>query len=179
MMYADSPPASLGPTGSMLLDPITTENLELVLQSRDDVLTYLDSMPETDRAEVSPEWLARLDSAELASPWIHGFAIRQRADNEEVGRCGFKGPPEADGTVEIAYGIAPHHQGKGYATEAVMALTAFALEDEAVSTVRAHTLPKESASTSVLRKCGFELVGEVDDPEDGRVWRWETPGHTE
>ena len=39
--------------------------------------------------------------------------------------------------------------------------------------VRAHTLAERNASTRVLEKCGFGLVGEVVDPEDGPVWRWE------
>jgi RimJ/RimL family protein N-acetyltransferase len=25
----------------------------------------------------------------------------------------------------------------------------------------------------VLAKCGFQHIGEVIDPEDGLVWRWE------
>ncbi len=37
----------------------------------------------------------------------------------------------------------------------------------------AHTLPAPNASTRVLAKCGFERTGEVEDPEDGLVWRWE------
>lgn len=159
----------------MQIDSVTTENLELVLQSHDDVMTYLDSMPASDRAEVSPDWLLLLKKAEHASPWIHGYAIKQLRDGAEVGRCGFKGPPDADGMVEIAYGIFPGYQGKGYATEAVKALTASVLESKSVSLIRAHTLPSESASTSVLRNCGYRFVGEVDDPEDGRVWRWEYP----
>ena len=34
-------------------------------------------------------------------------------------------------------------------------------------------LPEATASTRVLRKCGFVHIGEVVDPEDGPVWRWE------
>ena len=149
-----------------------TENLELVLQTRDEVLAYVEAMPADDRAEVSADWLAMLEQAERASPWIHGFSIRHRGNGEVVGRCGFKGPPDAEGVVEIAYGISPEHQGKGYATEAVMALTASVLENQLASVIHAHTLPSASASTSVLKKCGYRFVGEFVDPEDGRVWRW-------
>ena len=31
----------------------------------------------------------------------------------------------------------------------------------------------EIASTRVLTKCGFSRIGEVIDPDDGLVWRWE------
>jgi RimJ/RimL family protein N-acetyltransferase len=40
-------------------------------------------------------------------------------------------------------------------------------------TIRAHTMPEQNASTRVLEKCGFRWLGEVVDPEDGAVWRWE------
>jgi RimJ/RimL family protein N-acetyltransferase len=39
----------------------------------------------------------------------------------------------------------------------------------------AHTLPEENASNRALRRNGFTFSGEVDDPEDGLIWRWEKP----
>jgi RimJ/RimL family protein N-acetyltransferase len=106
-------------------------------------------------------------------PWIHGFVLLHQTSNSAIGKCGFKGPPDADGTVEIAYGIAPEHQGKGYATEAAAALVNYAFSHKQVRKVRAHTLPEPNASTHVLTKCGFQRIGEVIDPDDGPVWRWE------
>jgi RimJ/RimL family protein N-acetyltransferase len=75
--------------------------------------------------------------------------------------------------VEIAYGVDPDHRGKGYATEAAEGLVTHAFGDPRVRVVRAHTLPEPNASTRVLTKCGFRRIGEVIDPEDGLVWRWE------
>ena len=152
---------------------LQTKNLRLVAQTRDDVRACVERMPPHERAEVSPNWLALLDGSSLCDPWIHGFALVHPSSGTVVGRCGFKGPPAADGVVEIAYGVSPEHQGKGYATEAAAALVSFALSHEQVRTVRAHTLPQPNASTRVLAKCGFHRVGEVIDPEDGLVWRWE------
>lgn len=125
--------------------------------------------------EVSPAWLTALRSATVTDPWRHGFFIVDSQRKKVVGTAGFKGPPDADGVVEIAYGVAPEYQGQGYATEAAKALIEFALSDDNVHTVRAHTLPEPNASTRVLTKNGFRHLGEVIDPEDGRVWRWELP----
>ena len=75
--------------------------------------------------------------------------------------------------VEIAYGIVPGFQGHGCATEAAAAGVAFAFGDSRVRVVRAHTLPIANASTRVLAKCGFAHTGEVEDPDDGVLWRWE------
>jgi RimJ/RimL family protein N-acetyltransferase len=126
-----------------------------------------------ERAEVSPAWLALLDGSSSIDPWIHGFVLVHRTTDGVIGKCGFKGPPGADGAAEIAYGVAPEHQGKGYATEAAAALVSYAFRHGQVRVVRAHTLPEPNASTRVLTKCGFRRVGEVIDPEDGLVWRWE------
>lgn len=121
---------------------------------------------------VSPQWLAQLRTRHNADFWIDGFGAVERATRTMVGTAGFKGPPDADGMVEIGYGIAPAYQGQGYATEAASLLVGVARE-RAVRLIRAHTLPERNASCRVLEKCGFTHTGEVVDPDDGPVWRWE------
>lgn len=152
--------------------PIQTKRLNLVPQSRDEALAQIDALPPDQRAQVSPDWLARV-AAPNVDFWTLGFRVVERASGNAIGSCGYKGPPDADGAVEIAYGIDPSCQGRGYATEAADALTTFALSTGLVRLVRAHTLPEPNASTRVLAKCGFRFVGPVVDPEDGPVWRWE------
>jgi RimJ/RimL family protein N-acetyltransferase len=125
---------------------------------------------------VSPVWLAKLrEFATAADPWVNTFAIMHRQDRLFAGGVGYTGPPDEQGIVEIAYGIEPAYQGRGYATQAAEAGTAYAFADERVRIVRAHTLPNPNASTRVLTKCGFTRIGEIVDPEDGPVWRWEHP----
>lgn len=123
--------------------------------------------------EVSPAWITQLRSAAGPDPWTLGFAVVHRNDGCVIGSAAFKGAPDDDGMVEIAYGIAPSYEGRGYATEAAKALVAFALERVDVTTIRAHTKPENGASARVLSKCGFQNLGEVMDPDDGLVWRWE------
>lgn len=95
-----------------------------------------------------------------------------------IGIGGYKGAPDYQGVVEIGYGIAPAYRGKGYATEAASILINNAINVAGVNTVLAHTLPEISASTRVLQKCGMEMVGEIIDPDDGKVWRWQfSKGH--
>ena len=123
--------------------------------------------------EVSPAWIDRLRASSEADPWTHGFAVVDRESRSVVGNVGFKGPPDEQGMVEIAYGIVPDYEGRGYATEAAALLVRFASGHSEVRLIRAHTLPTNNPSTRVLMKCGFEYMGEVVDPEDGLVWRWE------
>ncbi len=128
--------------------------------------------------EVSPQWLEQLRAARAADPWTFGFAVLLPAVGQVVGSASFKGPPDAAGMVEVAYAIVPGWQGKGYATEATRELVAFARNDSRVRLIRAHTMPENNASTRVLTKNGFAKSGEVIDPEDGRVWRWERTKET-
>ncbi|MCC7375677.1 MAG: GNAT family N-acetyltransferase [Verrucomicrobiales bacterium] len=103
-------------------------------------------------------------------PWTGYLAIR---DNRCVGSCGFAHPPK-DGEVEIAYFTFPGHEGRGVATRMareLLRLTREAATSAAVVFV-AHTLPTEGPSTTILKKLGFRHLGEIEHPEDGRVWKW-------
>ena len=168
---------------------MNTKNLRLVPQAPEHLRALIEGADVYERSsgfrladgirdlmvsgEVSPDFLAQLQAATAPDPWTFGFAIVHIADDTVIGTCGYKGPPGEDGVAEIAYGIAPGYRGQGYATEAAQALVAYAFSSGRVRAVRAHTLPESNASTRVLGKCGFKKVGEVVDPEDGLVWRWE------
>ena len=123
--------------------------------------------------EVSEDFRMRLASSDETDGWRDGFGIVEPTGTVLVGLCSYGGPPDSDGVVEISYGLAPEFRGRGYAVAAARILTERAFTDDSVRTVCAHTLPEESASTAVLRRCGFTHAGEIMHPEDGRVWRWE------
>ena len=103
------------------------------------------------------------------------FLAMDGASRGVVGTCAFKGAPDRDGTVEIAYYTFLPYEGRGFATGMAAALAERAAASGEVRTVRAHTLPERNASVRVLEKLGFRFTGEVVDPEDGPVWRWERP----
>jgi len=151
---------------------LQTRHLNVVLQTPEDVERMIGAMSDYEKSQISPDWLARMRASKVADPWTHSFRVMLRDTDSSAGTCGFKGPP-TDGVVEIAYAIDPEHQGKGYATEAAQALVDFAALCEGVRFVRAHTLPHGAASKRVLAKCGFRYVGEIVDPEDGTVSRFE------
>ena len=108
----------------------------------------------------------------FAPPWI-GYLVQE---NEVcVGSCGFKGPP-VNKRVEIAYFAFPEHEGRGFATQMARLLLRIVNEADAEVIATAQTLPRESASTAILKKLGFVLIGTVNDPEDGEVWEWKIGG---
>lgn len=108
-----------------------------------------------------------------SSPWWLLYLMVHRENDAVVGLCGYVGPPDPHGMVEICYGIAPALGGRGLASEAARALASQAFARPDVRLIRAHTLPGSGASTRILAKCGFTHIGDFDDPDEGRVWRWE------
>jgi [ribosomal protein S5]-alanine N-acetyltransferase len=92
-------------------------------------------------------------------------------DGALIGNGGWKGPP-VDGAAELGYAVAPARRGRGVATAVVGELVTRARAG-GLRMVFAHTLAAQSASTSVVARCGFAKVAELIDPDKGPVWRWE------
>ncbi len=89
-----------------------------------------------------------------------------------VGTVSPKGAPDAEGTAEIAWGVASEHEGRGFATEAASALVEWLGRDPRVRLVIAETLPELGASLAVMRKLGMRPLG--PGAEAGTV-RWGRP----
>ena len=132
-------------------------------------------------ANVPRKWSAFRDSfapaalrwkahAALRDWWVH--LIVYRPDNLLIGSCGYKGEPDAEGTVEIGYEIRPSHRTLGLATEAARALVENAFNHATVRRVIAHTSPEENHSSHLLRTIGFVRTDDFLDPDDGLLWRW-------
>ena len=167
---------------------IRTKDLDLVSYSPADLLALVEGaaefrssfgLPAADGLrdfllgpEVSAGYIDMLRSSPEPDVWRHGFALVDREEGLVVGNAAFVGPPNDAGEVEIAYGVVPSFEGRGFATQAAAALTQFAFADHRVKAVVAHTLCEENASTRILKKNGFEFETEFEHPEDGLIWRW-------
>lgn len=76
-----------------------------------------------------------------------------------VGDCGWFGPPDDAGEVEIGYGLAPSARGQGLGTAAVQALLAW-VREQGARHVRAEVLPGNEPSLRLLARLGFEKTEE-------------------
>ena len=122
---------------------------------------------------VVEQTLGMVPGVSRQADWWGGYLAVDESSDLIVGSCAFKGPPTADGTVEIAYYTFGQYEGQGYAKGMARALISIAHSSTDVRHVIAHTLPERNPSTSVLRSVGMRFVGEVWDPDDGLVWRWQ------
>lgn len=124
----------------------------------------------SDQYEMGPHiegYLKDLKGDPELQGWGAWLAIRQ--DNgKPVGDLGFKGKPDADGIVEVGYGIVSEEQGRGFATEAVSALLEWAFDTEKTRKAIAECLRDNTASIKVLQQLGMDQIG-----KDQEMIYWE------
>lgn len=87
------------------------------------------------------------------------YEIRRRDDGQAIGGVGFHGPPDPTNSVTIGYGLIPSAQGKGYASEALRALLAFA-RARGIRCVQGDTDQDNVASQHVMTAAGMRLFAE-------------------
>lgn len=145
----------------------TLADLEALCQNVETLEAHL-GFKAAEGGVLPPEFVQGWIEKVRARPeWIGVWAIE---DGLIIGSGGFKGAPE-DGWVEIGYGVAPSVEGRGVGTAICAALVEYAFAHGAEQVI-AHTLHEGLASQRILEKNGFVPMGEVIDPEDGRVLRF-------
>jgi ribosomal-protein-alanine N-acetyltransferase len=99
-------------------------------------------------------------------PWITGVLWDDEAQ-VAVGQSGFHGAPDADGMVEVGYGVDPAYRRRGYARAALELAIELARSEPSVHTLRATISPDNEASLALIRQYPFVENGEQWDEEDG------------
>jgi ribosomal-protein-alanine N-acetyltransferase len=103
-------------------------------------------------------------------PWVSYVAVDA---GQAVGGGAFVGPPQ-ENCVEIAYFTLQEFEGRSYAMRTAATLVDIARATLPGIVIRALTLQEENASTKILGRLGFKVVGTVLDPDAGEVWEWRT-----
>jgi [ribosomal protein S5]-alanine N-acetyltransferase len=119
-------------------------------------------------ADACAQTVAHYRKVGFSPPWISFLA---RCDSDIVGICAFTSAPTG-ARVEISYHTFPPFEGQGIATAMVSELLTRARRTDPEVEVFAHTLPEHNASNAILRKLGFEFLGELTHPEEGVIWEW-------
>jgi len=163
-------------TPNLQLFPFERVHVEALLRSKSELAALLqvtvpDGWPHFPEA-FSLSAHESHESNLLEADW-HGYFFLHRKDRVLVGNGAFKGPPDDSGTIEIGYEIASEYWNRGLAIEAAQGLIDYAFSHVEVRAVIAHTLAQINASNRVLQKVGMKFIAEVDDPEEGKIWRWQ------
>ena len=88
------------------------------------------------------------------------YQVIRRADDQVIGDVGFMGPPDATGAVHVGCAITEDARRRGYATEAMKAVLAWARTQSGLTCVLADTTRSNLASQRLLERAGLHRVGE-------------------
>ncbi|MEM9972131.1 MAG: GNAT family N-acetyltransferase [Pseudomonadota bacterium] len=142
----------------MELQPTTDEHFAEMIDGKAPISTV--RVPPNGIDDPTILELLRRGASEMREGGVQGSWMMV-ADGEVVGLCGFKGLPTPEGSVEIGYGVASEHRGRGYATEAVRLLIAEARKLQ-VQVIIAETEASNLPSERVLERNQFRAVGRRD-----------------
>lgn len=132
-----------------------------VTESLDDLRQFLGALP----------WIANEPSAESAELYCRNaqanFVARKdlslfvfdKADGAFVGGVGLHRTVWATPKTEVGYWCRSSRLGRGYVSEAVASLTAFAFKQLGMARVELITDEANHASRRVAERCGFTLEG--------------------
>ena len=140
---------------------IETNRLKIYAASKEQMEAFIleqsDDILKAAYTEMLDGCLAHPDRWEWYAIWMI-----ELKDGTHVGDLCYKGL-NADGSVEIGYGLEENYRGRGYAAEAVCAMVDWAFRQPGVTCVTAETEETNYASQRVLRKAGFIPTGETGE----------------
>ena len=97
------------------------------------------------------------------APYVLGVCLND--SGELIGHVGIS---PLNGQTEVGYAIAGRHQGRGFASQAVRAMSEWALTRFGLPRVLGIVATDNPASWKVLHNAGFELIGESMGKLHGR-----------
>jgi RimJ/RimL family protein N-acetyltransferase len=140
----------------LLLVPQSMAAVRALLAGEDPGLPLAEGYPHADTFD------ALRMVAEHGGPEDGGWFVVLAEDGRVVGDLGTFGPPDADGRVEIGYGLAAPFRGRGIGSEAVATFVDWLVSLPGVRVVTASVEVGNEASRRLLARIGFVLVGEAD-----------------
>ena len=140
---------------------IETERLKLYPASKEQMEAFIEAQTVDILKAAYTEMLnGCLDNPEQWD-W-YAIWMLELKDGTHIGEMCFKGLSH-DGIAELGYGINDEYQGNGYVTEAVKAVSEWALKQSNVTALEAETNEDNISSKRVLDKCGFVPNGTIGE----------------
>ena len=84
-----------------------------------------------------------------------------------IASTGFHSLPNEDGMIEIGFGVDGKFQNLGYGQEILHGMWGWVVGDPKVKTLRYTVSPNNLVSVHIIKKLGFNLIGQQIDEEDG------------
>jgi ribosomal-protein-alanine N-acetyltransferase len=160
-MTTDLPswPAKPPAFGSVVLRAFTDEDAHLAVElGEDSYVPLIGSLPAHPTARQALEWIHR-QRGRLAEGTGFSFAIADAASGTAVGGIGLWLRDLPAGRATAGYAVSPAHRGRGIATSALRALTAFAWTIPGLHRVELYIEPWNTGSIRVAEAAGYRREG--------------------
>ena len=115
--------------------------------------------------------IADMTARRPASPGGCSSRWKSATSGRLVGDVGLSPAEDEHGVIKVGYTMAPAHQGRGYATEAVRALVRYAFDVLDAEIVRAYASAENVPSIRVAEKAGLALVERFERTYEGETWQ--------
>ncbi|MFE6333270.1 GNAT family N-acetyltransferase [Streptomyces sp. NPDC057806] len=142
------------PAGRLTLESLTPAAAADLAAGGDGGFAWAPGGPYDGTREASG-MLLKAYEAGVHRPEFGVFVLVREEDDRAVGALGFHGAPDEEGRVEIGYDLAESARGNGYATEALRALSRWALARDDVHTLLATIDRANLPSQAVVTRAGF------------------------
>lgn len=158
-------------TDRLLAIPLDSEQLELYLQKTpffEDMMGLTNSsiyISEEVEELLREAVLPRLKNETANMHWFTNWIAIVRSTQQIIGDFCFYDAPDAQGLVEVGYGVYPSQQKKGYMHELMKGIIGWAREQEGVRYLRARTERTNVASIKLLSKSGFICPDQLEDTQ--------------
>lgn len=136
-------------------EEIKTKRLAIRAWSDDELRAALDWQKSAVSLRIYNSMLAGVLCDPNHRLWHTNWEICLRSNGTTVGEIGFMGPANGCGEVEIACAILHEYRHKGYAREAVAAMTKWAFQNNDVYYIMAEEARDGMAAERALTKLGF------------------------
>jgi RimJ/RimL family protein N-acetyltransferase len=161
-------------TERLELTPLTADAIDALLAGDGTRLLALTGArfrqpaPPPYMADALPVVRDRLRARPAEAPWWNWLVV-DRESGEAVGSVAFGGPVNPDGAVLVGYAMYADSEGRGYATEAVKAMVAWAFAQSGVREVRALAPVWNTPALRVAENVGMRPVAADEDDDVGEV----------
>lgn len=144
---------------SVVLREFTDDDVHLAFElGEDPYIPLIGSLPALPTAQQALEWIYR-QRGRLAEGRGLSFAIADAESGHAVGAIGLWLQNMSAGRATIGYSVAPAHRGRGIASSALTALTAFTWTIPTLHRIELYIEPWNSSSSRVAEASGFQCEG--------------------
>lgn len=146
-----------------------SEKIRFVEVTESLVNDYLEMVNDENNYTVSTGGRVKTYTAEQELKWVREkleakapvFSMIEKESGKFIGNIELMDPTDSDAELGIA--ITAKMQNSGFGTEAVVALTEYAINQLGLKRVFLRTNPRNSRAIHVYQKCGFKEYDRTDE----------------